>query len=108
MLFRIPGETYHDENGEPFVEPERTQPWGTPPDALSWAAYILGHPERLPRGGGETWADVSPAESRRVERNYQRWRARRLAWQAGRPVHFRLDGDVLMVEVYPGRWRPAG
>jgi hypothetical protein len=44
---------------------------------LSWADYVAGHPERLPKGRGETWADVAPEEYRRVTRNWQRWRRRR-------------------------------
>lgn len=45
---------------------------------LTWADYIAGHPERLPKGPGETWAEVAPEAYRRVTRNWQRWRRRRL------------------------------
>jgi hypothetical protein len=78
MLFRIPGETSSDENGEPFVEPQRRLP---EPPPRSWAAYVQGHPERLPRmvstASSDTWADVAPGEYRRVTRNWRRWQARR-------------------------------
>jgi hypothetical protein len=72
---------------------------------LDWADYVAGRPERLPRGGGETWGDVAPTEYRRVTRNYQRWRERRLRWQTGRPITFVLKGDAVIVEQYPGRTR---
>ena len=71
----------------------------------AWADYITGRPDRLPRGGGETWADVSPAERRRVDRNYLRWRQRRVKWETGRPIHFIRKGDEIVVEQYPGRAR---
>ena len=48
---------------------------------VSWARYIFGHPERLPRAvsaaTANTWADVAPAEYRRVTRNWRRWQERR-------------------------------
>jgi len=54
---------------------------------LSWAAYVAGHPERLPRDRrGETWADVSPAEYRRVTRNWRRWQRRRLTVRVALPA----------------------
>jgi hypothetical protein len=75
-------------------------PWDT-----SWAAYVAGHPERLPRAAGETWADVPHEEARRVGRNWKRWRKRRLRWMEGRPTHFFLKGGAVVVEAYPGRGR---
>jgi hypothetical protein len=49
---------------------------------LSWAAYVRGHPERLPRpisgAVANTWGDVTEAEYRRVTRNWRRWQRRRL------------------------------
>ena len=47
------------------------------PPGLNWTDYIAGHPERLPRAPGDTWADVAPAEYRRVTRNWRRWQRRR-------------------------------
>lgn len=52
-------------------------PWGLK-SRFSWAAYIAGHPERLPRCEFVTWGDVPRAEYRRVTRNWQAWRKRRM------------------------------
>lgn len=48
------------------------------PPGLNWIDYIAGHPERLPRATGETWADVERAEYQRVTRNWRRWQRRRV------------------------------
>jgi hypothetical protein len=74
---------------------------------LSWADYIEGHPERLPRSCStavtHAWDDLAPGEYRRVTRNWKRWRQRRIAWLQ-RPIEFALRGNQVVV-VQNGRAR---
>lgn len=45
-------------------------------NGLDWADYVKARGLSFPEGS--TWADVPRAEERRLTRNWQRWRTRRL------------------------------
>ena len=64
-------------------------------DGIGWADYVRARGLTFPPGA--TWADFTSAESRRLNRNYERWRARRVARQR-EPLRFVLRGDTVVVE----------